>query len=100
VVNLIRRTPAILTGRGWSIYSGGDWFFYPAFPDYVLKEINDKETKYDKEERKKLNNLNWIIKNRSDLGLVQDINRNNSSLQKDWTIVKSYELPDEISFAV
>ena len=34
---MLRRTPAILTGRGWSIYSGGDWFFYPAFPLHTLE---------------------------------------------------------------
>lgn len=73
---------------------------YDNFKDYVLKEINDTETTYDKEERDRLLNINWKIKNRSHLGAVQDINRTNSSLQKDWTILKSYELPEEISFAI
>ena len=40
MVNLLRQTPAILTGRGWSIYSGGDWFFYPAFPLQSQKHQN------------------------------------------------------------
>ena len=31
---------------------------------------------------------------------MKEINRNNSSLQKDWAIIKSFELPKEISFAV
>jgi hypothetical protein len=31
---------------------------------------------------------------------VKDINRNNSSLQKDWAIIKSFELPEVMSFAV
>ncbi|MFW5879369.1 MAG: S8 family peptidase [bacterium] len=73
---------------------------YDKFKDYVLKEINDIETNYDKEERDKLSNFNWKIKNRSHFGAVQDINRTNSSLQKDWAILKSYELPEEVSFAI
>jgi len=73
---------------------------YDKFKDYVLKEINSTETSYDKEERDRLSNFDWKIKNRNHFGAVQDINRTNSSLQKDWTILKSYELPDEVSFAV
>lgn len=73
---------------------------YDKFKDYVLKEINNIETTYDKEERDKLSNFNWKIKTRSHIGAVQDINRTNSSLQKDWTILKSYELPEELSFAI
>ncbi len=73
---------------------------FDKFKDYVLKEINDSETSYDKEERKKLSSFNWNIKNRIDHGTVQDISRSNGSLQKDWTIIKSYELPEEISFAI
>jgi hypothetical protein len=37
VVNLPRRTPIIYTGRGGSIYTGGDWLFIPAFPESKLK---------------------------------------------------------------
>ncbi|MEI7594410.1 MAG: S8 family peptidase [Bacteroidota bacterium] len=70
------------------------------YKNFALKEINSSETKYDKDERNKLPSFNWIIKNRIDKGSVQDISRTNSSLQKDWTILKSYELPEEISFAV
>lgn len=73
---------------------------YEVFRDYILKEINEVETSYDKKERDKLDNFNWKIKSRSDFGSVQDINRNNNSLQKDWTIIKSYELPKEICLAV
>lgn len=73
---------------------------YSKFKDYALKEINENETSYNGDERDKLNNFNWKIKNRSDFGSVKDINRNNNSLQKDWAIIKSYELPEEISFAV
>jgi hypothetical protein len=32
VVNLPRRELVFLIGGGWSIYTGGDWLFIPAFP--------------------------------------------------------------------
>ena len=73
---------------------------YDKFKDFALKEINSAQTSYDKEERRKLSSFNWNIKNRIDTGSVQDISRTNSSLQKDWTILKSYELPEEINFAI
>ncbi|MDD3685864.1 MAG: S8 family peptidase [Bacteroidales bacterium] len=73
---------------------------YDKFKDFILKEINGSETSYDKEERKKLTGFNWHIKTRVDNGKVLGISRSNSSLQKDWTILKSYELPEEISIAI
>lgn len=42
----------------------------------------------------------WKIRERSDWGQVDEINRNKSSLQKDWAIIKSFNLPEEIHFAV
>jgi hypothetical protein len=44
--------------------------------------------------------IKWKIRERSNWGEVKDINRNNSSLQKDWAIIKSFELPEVMSFAV
>ena len=73
---------------------------YVKFENYVLKEINGSETSYDKKERKKLSSFDWCIKNRIDHGTIQDISRSNGSLQKDWTVLKSYGLPEEISFAI
>jgi subtilisin family serine protease len=69
------------------------------FKDFALKEIEKDETDYDTDSRNSLNNYSWKIKNRSDFG-VEDLNRNNSTVQKDWAIIKSYQLPTEISFAV
>lgn len=43
--------------------------------------------------------IKWKIKERIDGG-VQDISRNASTLQKDWAILKSYELPEQLHFAV
>ena len=70
------------------------------FRDYALKETEEEKTKYDKDARGELKNFDWKIGNRSDHGSVQEISRNNSTLQKDWTIIESYRLPEEISFAV
>ncbi|MDV3550058.1 peptidase [Elizabethkingia anophelis] len=42
----------------------------------------------------------WKIRERNDWGQVEEINRNRSSLQKDWAIIKSFDLPDELHFAI
>ncbi len=44
--------------------------------------------------------IQWKIRERPDWGTVEGVNRNKSSVQKDWVILKSYQLPNEISFAV
>jgi hypothetical protein len=69
------------------------------FRDYVLKEIEDDDTIYDKDIRNGMNGWNWKIKSNS-RGTVEGISRTNSTVQKDWTIIKSHELPNDISFAV
>lgn len=73
---------------------------FDEFKKFALKEIDSTTTNYDKNFRKDLNNFSWKIMNRSDYGEVQDINRNDSTIQKDWTILKSFQLPKEISFAI
>ncbi|HZK96294.1 MAG TPA: S8 family peptidase [Prolixibacteraceae bacterium] len=70
------------------------------FKEYALKEIDENKTSYDKDARGELKNFSWKIMYRSDYGEVQDINRNDSTIQKDWTIFKSYQLPKEIGFAI
>ncbi|AZJ33994.1 S8 family peptidase [Tenacibaculum singaporense] len=72
---------------------------YNDFKEYVLKEIEQRETSYDRDTRSELSNFEWKIKNRTN-GNVQGISRNNSTVQKDWAIIKSYNLPEEVSFAV
>jgi len=73
---------------------------YEDFKNYALKEVEETETSYDNDARNDLENFNWKIKRRVDYGAVKGINRNYSSLQKDWAIIKSFQLHDEISFAV
>ncbi|MDA3893850.1 MAG: hypothetical protein PF517_19490 [Salinivirgaceae bacterium] len=42
----------------------------------------------------------WKIREQKNWGAVEDISRNNSTLQKDWAILRSHQLPSAISFAV
>lgn len=42
----------------------------------------------------------WKIRENKDWGEVPGLNRNNSTTQKDWAIIKSYELPEELNFSV
>ncbi len=69
------------------------------FRDYVLKEIEEDDTIYDRDVRNGMSGWNWKIKSDS-RGSVDGISRTNSTVQKDWTIIKSHELPNDISFAV
>jgi hypothetical protein len=70
------------------------------FKEYALKDPAEDEPNYDKEFRNGLSGFRWKITNRGDHGSVHDVIRTNSTLQKDWTILKSFELPEEISFAI
>lgn len=94
-----RKTKSYLSSwLDWSSAKIGE--SYEDFKNYALKEIDDENTDYNREDRKGLRHFNWKIKSRSDHGSVTDINRTNSTLQKDWATIKSFELPEEISFAV
>ncbi len=69
------------------------------FKDYILKEIEKGKTSYDAGYRKTMKHLNWKINSDTRWG-VEGISRANSTVQKDWAIVKSHDLPRDISFAV
>lgn len=58
----------------------------------------DQEDVEDVEESEDV--IKWKIRERNNWGDVKDINRNNSTIQKDWAILKSFQLPKEICFAV
>lgn len=72
---------------------------YDDFKDYALKEADFRKNKYDKDARKALASFPWKIGDRTNHG-IEGLSRNNSSVQKDWAILPSYQLPAEISFAV
>lgn len=70
------------------------------YKTFVLKEIEGKETAYDQAKRKVYSNISWKIGGQSNHGETRELSRTNSTLQKDWAIIKSYELPKELSIAV
>ena len=45
-------------------------------------------------------NFKWEIDNNSEWGKIKGIQRNNSATQKDWTLLKSYELGEYFAVAV
>lgn len=44
--------------------------------------------------------IQWMIRENKDWGQIGEISRTNSSLQKDWAIVKSHAMPEELCFSV
>lgn len=73
---------------------------FEEFKDFALKEIEEATTNYDNERRKQYEIFPWKIGERDNWGEIDEIKRNNSTIQKDWAIIKSYQLPKEIGFAV
>lgn len=69
------------------------------FEKIVLKQIEDEKLE-EENSNDSTQQIKWKIRERKDWGEVKDVNRNNSTLQKDWAIIKSYDLSEEISFAV
>ena len=70
---------------------------YESFKKNSLKELNGELLK--KTENSVDGTIKWKIRERNNWG-VPGINRNNSSLQKDWAIIKSFELPETLYFSV
>lgn len=81
----------------WTSSKVGEVF--DEFKDYVLKEIEDEVTTYDRDARNAMSSWNWKIKS-DKRGEVGGISRTNSTVQKDWTIIKSHDLPEDINFAI
>lgn len=71
-----------------------------SFDEFAERSLVSEEQENEKTNNDSSEVIQWKIRERSDWGEIKDINRNNSSLQKDWAILKSYELPEELSFAV
>ncbi|TXF89321.1 S8 family peptidase [Neolewinella aurantiaca] len=71
-----------------------------SFSDYALRSINGEENSYESGTRDDLDGFPWKIRRRSDYGAVKEINRNNSSLQKDWAFVRSHELSETFNLSI
>lgn len=70
------------------------------YKNFVLKEIEGRGTEYDKKRSIKYYGISWKIGGQSNYGETRELSRTNSTLQKDWAILKSYQLPEELSVAV
>lgn len=70
---------------------------FDAFSTRVLKDLDDlqeEEEVIDKE------SIRWAISTSPNYGHIAEFKRQDSATQKDWTILKSNTLPEELSFAV
>ena len=68
------------------------------FTKRVVKEIENKEIQTPESVERDI--IPWKIRENKDWGTVEGFSRNNSTVQKDWAIIKSYDLPEELSFSV
>jgi len=71
---------------------------YDKFKANTLSELEGVKIK--KTEERNNDVIQWKIRERGSWGGVEDISRNASTLQKDWAVLNSYELPEELHFAV
>lgn len=71
---------------------------YMSFRDKTLSELDGE--KIEENTFDSGNVIQWKIRERDNWGVVDGISRNKSSLQKDWAILNSYELPEELHFAI
>ncbi|MBW8522141.1 S8 family peptidase [Chryseobacterium chendengshani] len=70
------------------------------YDDFRKRTLSDFVHDGESDENFSSEVIQFKIREQSNWGAVKDINRNRSSLQKDWAIIKSYELPEEIHIAV
>lgn len=71
-----------------------------AFHADVLKEMTENDWDQDEEEPEDPHSIRWTIWSNGKWGKIKDARRQASANQKDWVILKSFELPAELSFAV
>lgn len=70
------------------------------YKNYVLKEMGGNETIYDKSLRNRYSGIPWKIGGQANHGEIRGVSRSNSTLQKDWAVVKSYDLMEDFSIAI
>lgn len=71
---------------------------YNKFKANTLSEIEGEMIKKHDESNNDV--IQWKIRERANWGGIENLSRNASTLQKDWAVLKSYELPEELHFAV
>lgn len=67
------------------------------FERRMIKFIDTGDEGITDDER---NVIKWHIRERSNIGIVKDCKRQDSTLQKDWVVIPAYQLPDEFAIAV
>lgn len=88
-----RRNPRnyLSTWVDWRSSKIGESF--ESFKNRMLKESIKRDD--DGEDQ-----IPWLLRERKDWGGIEGVKRNVGTLQKDWTILKSYELPIDFCIAV
>ncbi len=80
-----------------------DWYSskfdetYNQFKSRMTKLASEEEFEEGDEDAK---NIQWCIRESMNWGTVKDLRRQDSSLQKDWVVIKSFMMPEEFSIAV
>jgi len=74
---------------------------YDEFKLFTMKIMNEGErVEYNRKQRGPYETLKWKLGKGAKQGEVPEHRRNNSTLQKDYCILKSHQLPKEMSFAI
>ncbi|QIL42376.1 hypothetical protein G7074_25815 [Pedobacter sp. HDW13] len=71
-----------------------------AFHTDVLKEMEENDWDQDLDEPIDPHSIKWSIWSNSQWGKIKGARRQASANQKDWVVLKSFDLPPELSFAV
>jgi hypothetical protein len=89
-----RRTQSYLsTWLGWESSKLNE--NYDQFVSRVLKDMDEPE-----EDSEDQNSIQWIIRERKDWSKINNLRRQDSTVQKSWCIIKSYQLPETFSLAI
>jgi hypothetical protein len=89
-----RRTNSYLsTWLDWESSKLGE--NYDHFASRILKDMDEPEERPDDQ-----NSIKWVIRERKDWSKINGVKRQDSSLQKAWCVMKSYDLPNAFSLAV
>nr|WP_288813241.1 S8 family peptidase [uncultured Sphingobacterium sp.] len=73
---------------------------FEAFKQEVLKNLEAGGTIDDGGPFDQPTRISWAIDENPNWGIVKGIKRQANANQKDWATVKSYNLPEELSFAI
>ncbi len=81
----------LATWLDWQVSRQGETF--DSFCSRTFRDGNAAEQDGDEFFR-------WMLREQSNWGEIQDISRQNGTLQKDWCYIKSHELPPDFCIAV